>query len=368
MEELKLEDLSFDTGDDVFTPLAASDDELLKLGDAKTEPSKETTKKPDSDDAANADQESVAKGDDNKVQGGKTSAEDEGSNSSSPKQPNDSEKLYSTLATQFKANGVLPGLEDTASIKSMDDINAAIKKEVEARFDSEQLAIKEALNLGLPAQELSKQMNVINQLKGISEEFIAGEANVDFRKNAIAQDFISKGYDRERAITMAQRSVDSGTDIDDAKFALASLIEIEEGNYQKIITDAKAKEDKSITDIKSYLEKTPEVIPGIKLNSQQSDELYKRITTDLGNKENAFMRAQKADPVGGRVKMEALAYLTKDFTDFSVFGNSKETDISKNIENLLRGASFTESGKVETDISDANSSFTLKDLKDLKFE
>lgn len=367
MEELNLDDLNFDDMSS-FEPLVASDDELKNLGSAKTETSEETKNKPKGDDTVDTDQESVAKGDDNKVQGGKTSADDEGSNSSSPKQPNDSEQLYSTLATQFKANGVLPGLEDTANIKSIEDINAAIKKEVESRFDAEQLAIKQALDLGLPAQELSKQMGVINQLKGISEDFISDENNVEFRKNAIAQDFLSKGYDRERAITLAQRSVDAGTDIDDAKFALSNIIGLEETKYQKIITDAKDTEAKNITDIKSYLEKTPEVIPGIKLNSQQSDELYKRITTDLGNKENAFMRAQKKDPVGARVKLEALAYLTKDFSDFSVFGKAKETDISKNIETLLRGANFTESGKIDTEINDGNASFTLKDLKDLKFE
>ena len=62
-----------------------------------------------------------------------------------------------------------------------------------------------------------------------------------------------------------------------------------------------------------------------------------QITTDLGNKENAFMQAQKADPIGSRIKLEALFFLTKGLSDFSLFGEQKtQTKIANNIENLLR--------------------------------
>ena len=80
------------------------------------------------------------------------------------------------------------------------------------------------------------------------------------------------------------------------------------------------------------------------------------------------MQAQKKDPTGSRVKLEAIFFLTKGLTDFSVFNNAKETDISNNIENLLRGTSFTTSGKVDTEVSDPDANFTLKDLKDLQIE
>ena len=54
--------------------------------------------------------------------------------------------------------------------------------------------------------------------------------------------------------------------------------------------------------------------------------------------------------------------------DFSVFTNKAETKISNSIENLLRGANFTETGAINTDVPDENSTFKLSDLKDLEIE
>ena len=122
---------------------------------------------------------------------------------------------------------------------------------------------------------------------------------------------------------MAQRSVDAGTDIEDAEFALSSIIKKEEESLKEIIDSAKQNEKDSLRDIKSYIADSPEVLPGIELNDSQKDELYNQITTDLGNKENAFMQAQKADPIGSRIKLEALFFLTKGLSDFSLFGEQR---------------------------------------------
>jgi hypothetical protein len=80
------------------------------------------------------------------------------------------------------------------------------------------------------------------------------------------------------------------------------------------------------------------------------------------------VKAQKADPIGSRIKLETLFFLTKGLTDFSIFGNKAETKISNNIENLLRGANFTEAGSVDTSSQDNNSNFKLSDLKDFDIE
>ena len=167
---------------------------------------------------------------------------------------------------------------------------------------------------------------------------------------------------------MAQRSVDSGTDIEDAEFALKALIASEESSLQGLIDTAKNTEANSLKDIKSYISTTPEVIPGIALTDSQKDELYNQITSDTGNKDNAFMAAQRADPVGSRIKLEALFYLTKGLTDFGVFGAKQESKISNNIENLLRGANFTGSGSVETNVKDKDSNFSLTDLANFDIE
>jgi hypothetical protein len=377
MEELNLGDLDFDTsglqlfdeGEDI-KPIVKAD---TPPADGTTPPATTVANKgdekinTDGDDTATAGQESVAdqSKDLNQVQAGKT-ADGDGSDSSSP-QLNETEQLYSNLAAEFKAKGVLPEL-DVTSIKTMKDLEDAISKKIDSGLTERQKFIEDAQKSGAPITEVTEKVNTIDKLKGVTPEYIKDEKNMAFRKTAILQDFIEKGYDSKRAEAMAQRSIDAGTDIEDAEFALASLIKAEEASLQGILTDAKNKEQDSLKDIKSYISTTPEVIPGISLTDSQKDELYTQITSDLGNKENAFMQAQKADPVGSRIKLEALFYLTGGLKDFSVFGAKAESKITNNIENLLRGAKFTGSGSVDTHVSDTNSNFKLSDLTDLTIE
>lgn len=384
MEELNLGDLDFDTSgiqlfDDATgaqdpkeagaTPPATGDTPPASTEDKKGDETNTGSDGTKEEDNSSAGQESVASQseDNNQVQAGKTADGKEGSDSSSPKL-NETEQLYSNLAAEFKAKGVLPGLDDTTSIKSMKDIEDAIKAQIEAGLTDRQKLIEGATKAGAPVNEVVTKTDTINKLKAITPEFVRDENNTQFRLTAIAQDFVEKGYGEERAKAMAQRSVDAGTDIEDAEFALKNLITAEETSLKSIIDNAKKKEDDSLKDIKSYISTTPEVIPGISLTDTQKDELYTQITSDLGNKENAFMQAQKADPVGSRIKLEALFYLTDGLKDFSIFGNKAESKIANNIENLLRGANFTAGGTVQTNVDDSNSNFKLSDLKDLEIE
>ena len=383
MDELNLGDLDFDTsslnlfeeGVDIVKPTEVPASEKLAdviKGDttpASTDEKKDDKNKNTDGEDSILDPESVASQskDKNQVQAGKTADGKEGSDSSSPKL-NETEQLYSNLAAEFKSKGILPELEDTSSIKSMEDIEEAIKKQVESRLTSRQKKIEEAQQVGAPIEEVTQKVNVINKLKAVTPEYLKDDNNVKFRLTAIAQDFIEKGYDETRATAMAQRSVDAGTDVEDAEFALASLIQSEESSLQTILTAAKNDEQDSLKDIKEYIADTPEVIPGIALTDSQKDELYNQITTDLGNKESKFVKAQKADPIGSRIKLETLFFLTKGLTDFSIFGNKAETKITNNIENLLRGANFTEAGSVDTSSQDNNSNFKLSDLKDFDIE
>ena len=365
MEELKLSDLNFDADDGSFDMF----DENQSDGIKQTEQSKNTNTNGEEIKSP----ESVAKGvDDNKKNQDSDAlkGDGKGGNSSSPEKTlNDTEKLYSTLAAEFKAKGVLSNLDlENEKISSMEDINKALERELQSRLTAKQKLLDEAMSAGVPASEVSKQIEAVESLKRIDTNYVSDVNNVDFRKNLIAQDFINRGYNKDRAITMAQRSIDAGEDVQDALEALNEIISSEEKKIQDLIQSEKTKENEAINGIKTFIEKNEEIIPGVKLTKSQGEELYKSITTDLGNKENAFMRAQREDPLGSRVKLEALFYLTKGLKDFSLFTGKQETKISHSIENLLRGASFTEDGKIETSISDNNSTFTLKSLEGLSFE
>lgn len=382
MEGLNLEDLNFDTDNlQLFddegnleqgaNPEAKEGDTPPSAGSELVNATKKSTDDniiTDGDDTANAGQESVATGkDDNQVQAGKTADGNEGSDSSSPKL-NETEQLYSNLAAQFKAKGVLPELDDVTSIKSLEDLNNAIQGRIDNSLTTRQKAIEDAQKTGVPVGEVATKVDTIDKLKGVTKQFIESDDSIEFRRTAIVQDFLLKGYSPERANEMTQRSIDAGTDIADAEFAVSSIIKSEEASLQGILNDAKKNEQSKLDDVKKYIANTQEVVPGVVLTSTQKDELYSRITTDLGNRDNAFMQSQKSDPVGSRIRIEAVAYLTKDFTDFSIFGVRNESKITNNIENLIRGAKFTQGGSVETEMRDSQSNFSLSDLKDFEIE
>lgn len=381
MEELNLEDLNFDQDsiqlfDEPLEDLDKSISEAKSSEDSKEDPPADDAKgggekdNTDGDGAATADQEIVAdqSKDTNQVQAGKKPTQNgDGSNSSSP-QLNETEQLYSNLAAEFKAKGVLPEL-DVSKIKSLKDIEDAIKNQIDNGLTERQKFIEDAQRSGAPVSEVSEKAETIDKLKRVTPEFLNDERNLQFRMTAIVQDFMQKGYSEERATSMAQRSVDAGTDIEDAQFALNDLIKAEEAALKGLIDGAKNQEQDSLNNIKNYIADTPEVIPGISLTNSQKDELYDQMTTSVSDdRDNAFMAAQKADPVGSRIKLEALFYLTKGLTDFSIFGAKQETKITNDLENLIRGARFTSSGSVDTNSVDKDSNFTLTDLKNFEIE
>jgi hypothetical protein len=369
MEGLNLNDLSFDTDDnDIFDVFAV--DQKKPAGEPEKDIKIKTPISEDEVTKKTENPENVAKTEDDKTnQDGKApKADNEGDDSSSPT-PNDTEKLYSSLAAEFKAKGILSTLDlDKDKISSIDDINKAIQKEVESRLSSKNKTIEEAIKAGVPAGEAEQHIASIEKLKAISEDYISHSDNEDFRRNVIAQDFINRGFAKDKSIAMAQRSIDSGDDIEDAVNAMKEIVASEEGKLNGLISTKQADEKSALENIKNFVDKEEEIIPGVKLTSAQKEELYSQITTDLGNKENAFVQAQKKDPLGSRMKLEAMFYLTKGLTDFSVFGNAKESSISKGIESLLRGANFTGDGKIITDSKDSISTFSLKDLDGAQFE
>ena len=363
MEELKLEDLTFESGNDQIF-------DVFKENKENTNTSKEEDKTNTPNSEENKSPESVAKKEEdktNQVDEIPNKGNEGNSNSSSPKL-NDTEKLYSSLANEFKAKGILSSLDKDAKITSMEDIYNALQKEIESKLTEKQKAINEAIKVGVPADDVSRQLDSIEKLKNIPESHIVKENNVEFRRNVIAQDFINKGFNKEKAIVMAQRSIDSGDDIDDAINALKEIISHEQSILDNTINSKKEEETEALTKVRAFIDKDEEIIPGFKLTTSQKQELYDQVTNDLGDKENAFIKAQKEDPLGSRMKLEALFYLTKGLKDFSVFSNKAQSKVSNDIENLLRGASFTEDGRINTNTVDNQSTFSLKDLEGVTFE
>jgi len=148
----------------------------------------------------------------------------------------------------LKEDGVFPDLdEETAnSIKEAEDFAQVIEQHIQAKFDERQKRIDDALNAGIEVSEIKKYENTIQYLDSIKDDNISdeGEAGENLRKQLIYQDFVNRGYSKERALREVQKSFNAGSDIEDAKEALQSNKQFFEGLYDKMVKDAKAEEER----------------------------------------------------------------------------------------------------------------------------
>lgn len=185
------------------------------------------------------DQESVGSEEDNKG-----NEEDTHSNkdAESPKS-----NFFSSIAEAFAEEGILPNLdEDTAkNIKSPEDFRKAIDDYIKSELDEQQQRIKDALDNNIDTSVVRQYEGILNYLNNMSEDSLKAE-NEDaenLRRRLIYQDYINRGFDKTRAEKEVNKSIQNGTDIDDAIDAWNSNKEFYSDGYNNLIK--KAKEEKA---------------------------------------------------------------------------------------------------------------------------
>jgi len=266
--------------------------------------------------------------------------------------------LYSSLAKVLQEEGVLPSLESGKEIKSVEDLVDAFRNEIKsnefADLTEEQKTYLQAIRTGVPADHFVQQQSLISNLKTIQDDEIS--SNEELRKNIIYQDFLLKGYSPEKAEKFTQRSIDIGEDVDDAKEALQSLIQIQEGELQKQMQLAeqakaqKAEEDKKqLLSFKKYLEDAKEFIPGVKMTQKVAEKVFEQATKPIakapnGIPLNAVQKARMENPLEFEAKLNYLFYLTKGFSDFTKIAVSQKTNAVKELDDFVRGNSFVPKG------------------------
>ena len=111
--------------------------------------------------------------------------------------------FYSSIAKALKEEGIFPDLDDEglSKVKDPEDFRDLIDQQIKAGLDERQKRIDEALNAGVEPTEIRKYENTINFLGSIKEENISdeGDKGEKLRKDLIYQDFINRGYSKERA-------------------------------------------------------------------------------------------------------------------------------------------------------------------------
>ena len=336
-EELSLDNI---LGAEEIENLFVEDGETQDTSPANEEPPKkeeepskdkeETTEVVDVDNLFTDTPESVGSGKENT----------EGKEDTTPKEDGTSPKnFYSSIAKALKEEGIFPDLDDEglSKVKDPEDFRDLIDQQIKAGFDERQKRIDEALNAGVEPTEIRKYESTINFLGSIKEENISdeGDKGEKLRKDLIYQDFINRGYSKERAAREVQKSFNAGTDIDDAKEALKSNIDFFRDKYDELVNDAKSEAEEEEKERKEQAEK-------LKSSILNDKDVFGDLSVDKSTRQKIYDNIAKPvykDPETGEYFTAIQKYEMENRTDFlkNIGLLFTLTDGFKNLDGLVKG-------------------------------
>lgn len=267
---------------------------------------------------------------------------DKGGEDQKPAEADSSPNFYSSILSALKDDGVLPELTDEEIddwSKNKDfsdqDFKEVIEKVIDSRLDQRTKRIQDALNGGADIEEVKQYENILATLQNIDDNTISeeGPKGEDLRRRIIAQDYMNKGFSKERIERELKKSFDAGTDIDDAKEALENNLRFYNDKYQDIIrqgqeADRKFKENtrKQAEDLKkSIVDSNEGIFNDIGIDKKTRQKIYDSISKPVyqDKQGNWYTELQKYE-------MENKTDFLKNIAMFYVM-----TDGFKNIDKVV---------------------------------
>lgn len=310
MDELSIDNIL--TGDEIENLFVDSDtqepapDDADKEKETDPEKGKETeTTEVNADTLFAEEPESVGSGKDKEEKEDTTSDKGE----TSP-------KFYSSIAKAFAEEGIFPDLdeEEYSKIETPEDFRELIEKQIQAGLDERQKRVDEALKVGVEPDEIRQYEGTLDYLDSLKEDAITAETTEGetLRKRLIYQDFINRGYSKERASREVKKSLDGGTDVEDAKEALRSNKEYFQERYQKLIDDAKKEEEAAVAERKEQAEK-------LKTSILTDKKVFGELEVDKATRQRIYDNIAKPvykDPETGEMLTAIQRYEMEHRTDF----------------------------------------------------
>lgn len=247
--------------------------------------------------------------------------------------------VFSSIAKALSEDGVFPDLDEQTinNIKTAQDFKDLMNNQIQAGLDERQKRIDKALNAGLEGNEIKRYEATLNYLDNISEDAINEESEngETLRKNLIYQDFINMGYSKERASREVKKSLDAGTDIEDALEALASNKKFFKDSYDNVIKTNEEEQHK-------YEEKREAQAKALQKSILEDEKIFGDLQVDKNTRKKIYDSISKPiykDPDTGELYTAVQKYVKDNKTDFlKNFGLVYTlTNGFKNLDGLIKG-------------------------------
>lgn len=285
------------------------------------------------------------------------------------------ENFYSSIASACAVDGIFPNLDDDTIKKANDaeSFSDLIEAEVNARLDEKQQRISKALENGIEPTDIRKYENTLNYISKITDAQLSeeGEKGENLRKSLIYQDFINKGYTPEKAQKYTERSIDNGTDVEDARDALQGNKEYFSAAYNQLLKDAqenadaeKAERAKQAETLKKSIFNDKQLFGDMELSKDIRKKAFENISRPIYKdpETGEYLTALQKYEVEHRadfLKYAGLIYtLTDGFKDFESFTKGKvKKEVRKGLrelEHTLNNTSRDNNGNLQM-VSSVNS-------------
>lgn len=314
---------------------STEENEVETPKDKEEKENKEATEVVDVNSLFTEEPESVGSGDNNK--------EKEDTSSKEGTSPN----FYSSIAKTFAEDGVFQNLDEEALSKVSDaeSFLDLVEQQVQSKLDEKQKRIDQALNAGIEPTQIQRFENNMKILNSITEDSISeeGEKGENLRKNIIYEDYIQKGFSKERAIKAVERSIAAGTDIEDAKEALQSCKDQVNKAYNDAIKEAEEEKANEEKELKEQAE-------ALKKSILSDKKPFGDLEIDKSTRQRVFDAISKpvfTDPETGERLTALQKYEADNHNDFMKYVGLTYvlTDGFKSLDGLVKGKVKKEVGK-----------------------
>ena len=379
--EQEIETLFTDPEDnDVQEEHKETEEEEVETPDDKKQKEKDNTTEDEDPEDLFEDKapESVGSGKDN--EGKEDTAPDNDADGTSPN------NFYSSIANACAVDGIFPNLDDETIKKAVDaeSFSNLIEAEINARFDEKQKRISQALENGVEPTDIKKYESTLSYIDTITDAAIAEESEKgeQLRYNLIYQDFINKGMTPDKAKKFADRTVDAGTDVEDAKEALLSNKEFFSNAYNKMLQDAqqkadeeKAEREKNAKELEKSLMKDKQLFGDMEISNDIRKKAFDSVSKPVYKDPETGDYMTAIQKYESEHRAEFLKYtglifaMTNGFKDFDSFAKGKvKKEVKKGLRELEQTLNNTRrnndgSLRMVTNQKDDPNSFISKGMK-----
>ena len=345
MEALDLDNiLDPESAEHLFDPDYSGED---TKGEPEVAPTDKTENKDDT--AEEIDGESIFSSEsvgseDKEDEADEDTADDDGGSSPS--------NFYSSIARAAKEDGIFADLDDETidKISNAEDFGKALDKQVQSMLDAKQKRIDSALTAGVPDNVIQGYERTLDYLDSIDEKKISeeSEAGQTLCRQLIYQDFINRGFSKERANREVQKSFSAGTEIDDAKAALQGNKDFFTEKYNSIIEEqeqerqnAVKEQEKAQKELEREILEGADIFEGLKLDKATRRKVFDSISApfakdpDTGVILTEIQKYERDNRKDFIKKIGLLYVMTDKFTKLdNLIGKQVNKEVKKGLRNL----------------------------------